>query len=289
MEALQKKWIVACVDGSKISEAVVDYAAWAAKKVGSPLELVHAIEHSQLLEHTSRSGNLTPNMQETLMDTLSEDEASESKRLIEEGKAMLAVAKAQISEPSAISEIATKQRHGALSVALKDLEDEIRILVLGVRGEAHDDDVSAIGGQLEETVRALHRPTLIVNGPFAEPKSMMLAINDTDGAQKALQMVAQSPLCREMDVHLVTVNDDVAKGESILATAAVVLEQAGFEPKRQVLMGDAQAGLMAYQADHNIDLIAMGAFSHGKLRNLFFGSFTLKMFKSAIKPILLLR
>lgn len=289
MEALQKKWIVACVDGSKISDAVVDYAAWAAHKVGSPLELVHAIEHSQLLEHTSRSGNLTPNMQETLMDTLSEDEANESKRLIEEGKAMLTAAKARIGESSAISEIATKQRHGSLSVALKDLEDEIRILVLGVRGAAHDDEVSAIGGQLEETIRALHRPTLIVNGPFAEPKSMMLAINDTDGAQKALEMVSQSPLCRDMDVHLVTVNEDVAKGETLLKIAATALQQVGFEPTLQVLTGDAQAGLMSYQADHNIDLIAMGAFSHGKLRNLFFGSFTLKMLKGAIKPILLLR
>lgn len=89
MEALEKQWVMACVDGSEISNAVVDYSAWIAQKVNSPLELVHSIEHSQLLDHTDHSGNLTPNTSDTLAKTLSEDERLESKRLIEAGKHIL--------------------------------------------------------------------------------------------------------------------------------------------------------------------------------------------------------
>jgi nucleotide-binding universal stress UspA family protein len=288
MSELNKKWIVAGVDGSDISHAVVDYAAWAAQKLGSPLELVHTLEHSLLLEHTDHSGNLTPNIREHLMRTLSEDEQTESKRLMEAGKVILQNAKAR-TEGHTIAEVTLKQRHGSLADALKDLEEEIRILVLGVRGEEHHDEVHAIGGQLEETIRNLHRPILIVNGPFSEPKKVMLAINDTVGAEKAIEMVAKSPMCVGMEIHLVNVSNDAQASQALLSKAAEPLKASGHQPVSATLTGDPQSALLDYQTAQEIDLTVMGAFSHGRLRSLFFGSFTLKMLENTNQPLLLLR
>lgn len=288
MEALEKQWVMACVDGSELSSGVVEYAAWIAEKVNSPLELVHAIEHSQLLEHTDHSGNLTPNMRENLAKTLAEDERAESKRLIEEGKQMLAKAKSSI-ENRAIKHIQTKQRHGTISEALTDLESEIRVLVLGLRGEDHTESQRGIGSHLEESIRALHRPIFIVSEAFKEPKSLMLAYNDTDAAQKALQMVCRSPLYVSMKIHLVHVTDNQAKGEQLLKEAQTSLQAAGLDYEAVLLNGDPQTQLLAYQDQHDIDITMMGAFSHGKLRNLFLGSFTLKMLEHNKKPILLMR
>lgn len=287
MEQLQKKWVMACVDGSETSDAVVDYAAWIAQTVQSPLELVHTLEHSLLLDHTDHSGNLTPNMREDLMKTLSEDEQAESKRLIADGKVMLEKAMLRINL-AAIPQVISKQRHGTLAETLTDLEDEIRVLVLGLRGENHTED-KGVGSQLEETIRALHRPIFIVNGDFKQPKSMMLAYNDTDGARKALDMVCISPLYRGMQVHLVNVSDNEAQGKQLLLEAGFKLQQAGIEHQTALLNGDAQAQLMDYQQQNNIDMTVMGAFNHGKLRSLFFGSFTLKMLANNNKPLLLLR
>ncbi len=288
MEQLQKKWVMACVDGSANSEAVVDYAAWIAQTVQSPLELVHTIEHSMLLEHTDHSGNLTPNMREDLMKTLSEDEQAESKALIAQGKTMLANVMSRI-DVAAIPQVMSKQRHGTLAEALKDLEAEIRVLVLGLRGEDHSDAEKGIGSQLEESIRALHRPIFIVNGAFKKPQSMMLAYNDTDGARKALDMVCISPLYRGMQVHLVHVSDNENHAKQLLLEAGFKLQQAGIEHQTALLSGDAQTQLMDYQQQNNIDMTVMGAFNHGKLRNLFFGSFTLKMLANNNKPLLLLR
>lgn len=286
MLALEKQWVTACVDGSELSNAVVDYAAWIAHKVNSPLELVHSIEHSQLLEHTSHSGNITPNMRETLMKTLSEDEEAESKKLIAIGKEMLESAKQRIANVS-VKEVVTKQRHGDLSSTLSDLEDEIRVLVLGLRGSDHADE--GIGSQLEKSIRALHRPIFIVGDEFKEPKSMLLAFNDTAGAQKALDMVCKSPLYKEMEVHLVHVNQDAAKGQALLDQAAQQLNKSGLKYQSMLLEGDAQTQLLAYQDRNKLDMTVMGAFSHGNLRSLFFGSFTLKMLQHNSKPVLLLR
>lgn len=287
MQTLEQKWVMACVDGSELSDAVVDYSAWIAQKVNSSLELVHSIEHSMLLDHTDHSGNLTPNMRENLMQTLSEDEQAESKRLIESGKAMLEKAKTRIANIS-IKEVLTKQRHGDLAETLTDLEAEIRVLVLGLRGEDHTEETKGIGSQLETSIRALHKPIFIVNGDFKEPKSMMLAYNDTEGANKALDMVCKSPLYRDMQIHLVHASDK-PDAQALLDQAAGQLKQAGLSYQVALLSGDAQTELLKYQDVNNLDMTVMGAFSHGKLRSLFFGSFTLKMLENNNKPVLLLR
>lgn len=284
----QKKWVMACVDGSELSNAVVDYAAWIAQKVTSPLELVHALEHSQLLAHTDHSGNLTPNMHESLLKTLSEEERAESQRLLEAGKQVLESARARIADQP-LKEVATKQRHGGLADTVADLADEIRVLVLGVRGQTHATDENALGAQLETAIRALHRPIFIVSGAFGEPQSMMLAYNDSEGARKALERVCKSPLYRDMAVHLVHVANNVAQGEALLAEAKAELQAAGLNVTAALLTGDAQSALLAYQDQHQLDMTVMGAFSHGKLRSLFFGSFTLKMLQHSNKPVLLLR
>ncbi|KUJ71207.1 universal stress protein [Thiomicrospira sp. WB1] len=288
MQALEQKWVLSCIDGSHISDAVADYSAWIAGKVNSPLELVHSIEHSMLLEHTSRSGNLTPNMREHLSKTLAEDEQKESKALIAAGKEMLEKAKQRV-DGSALKEVITRQRHGGVAEAIKDLEDEIRVLVIGVRGEDHEQDETRIGAQIEETIRSLHRPIFIVNGDFKEPKSLMLAYNRSEGAEKALQMVAESPLYRDMDVHVVTASDKPSEAKALLDKAGDTLKAAGFDPTLAHLDGDAQQALLDYQNEHDLDMTVMGAFNHGKLRSLFFGSFTLKMLAHNRKPLLLIR
>jgi nucleotide-binding universal stress UspA family protein len=288
MEALEKQWVMACVDGSEISNAVVDYSAWIAQKVNSPLELVHSIEHSQLLDHTDHSGNLTPNTSDTLAKTLSEDERLESKRLIEAGKHILEKAIERIANHS-IKEVKSKQRHGGITETLTDLEAEIRVLVLGLRGEGHDDSKKGVGSHLESSIRALHRPIFIVSESFKEPKSIMLAFNDTEAAHKALEMVCKSPLYQSMEIHLVHVSHDQEKGKSLVNKAEQALKSSNLNYQIALLNGDAQTQLLAYQDRHNIDITMMGAFNHGKLRNLFFGSFTLKMLQHNKKPILLIR
>ena len=287
MQQLEQKWVMACVDGSELSDSVVDYAAWIAQKVNSPLELVHSIEHSMLLEHTDHSGNLTPNMRENLMKTLSEEEQAESKRLIEQGKQMLEKAKSRIKV--SLKQVMTKQRHGELAETLNDLQDEIRVLVLGLRGQDHSESVNGIGSQLENSIRALQRPIFIVSGEFQAPQSMMLAYNETEGAQKALDMVCQSPLYRDMAIHVVHVTDQIQQGEEMMEKVASQLKQTGLDYQTSVLSGDPQTQLLAYQDRNNLDMTVMGAFSHGKFRSLFFGSFTLKMLAHNNKPVLLLR
>lgn len=61
------------------------------------------------------------------------------------------------------------------------------------------------------------------------------------------------------------------------------------EVKTQSLNGDCVESLLGYQRENNLDIIAMGAYSHNRFRSAIFGSFTTKMLINSKVPLLLFR
>ncbi len=280
--------VLACIDGSTFTESVVDYAAWASRTVQNPLKLLHNIEHRQT-PGSNLSGNIGLGTRESLLEELTELEAKSNKLLMEQGKAMLENARERALRQDAVDPTSL-QRHGTLADSLVEMEEEIRVLVLGVRGEDHEEKQNQIGAQLETVIRNMHRPVLVVNRPFSEPpKRIMLAYDDGDAAQKALEMVATSPLYKGMHCSLVHVTKNSKEDVTFLEAAAKTLEDAGLEVETQTLRGDVETALLEYQREKRIDMTVMGAFGHSRLRELLFGSTTAKMLSSSQVPLLLLR
>jgi len=278
--------VLACIDGSAISNAVCDYSAWIAQRVNVPLKLLHNIEHEQTPATADLSGNIGLGSQEHLLDELAQLEQQRSKLLLQKGKAILAAAVQRVQQAGIEHPISAK-RHGPISESLIELEDKTRVLVLGVRGEQHEQQKEKIGTQLEMIIRSLHRPILVVNAEFTEPKTIMLAYDGSEAAEKAVEMVATSPLYKGLTCHLVCVNN---KAEQLLKKANNKLKAANNLTLISVaLTGKAEAELCDYQAQHNIDLTIMGAFSHTRLHDMLLGSFTIKMLLKTRKPLLLLR
>lgn len=280
--------ILACIDGSRFSEAVCDYAAWISQRVGAPLQLLHNIEQQSSAALTDLSGAIGMGSREVLMKELTEIEEQRSRLMLEQGKLMLDTARRRV-EAAGVEAPIVKQRHGSLTESLIDLEDEIRVLVLGIRGEEHDSDDRHLGAHLEASIRALHRPILVVNSEFKEPERIMLAYDGSDASGKALQMLAKSPLFKGIPVHLVTVGEDPADAGILQRAATETLKQAGHDVTAVTLDGRPSDVLCRYQAEHDIDLTLMGAFSHTRLRELVLGSLTAKVLLGANQPLLLLR
>lgn len=288
MDNNTRKTVLACVDGSTFSEAVVDYAAWVSQTVKSPLKLLHNIEHRQT-PLRDLSGNLSVDIRENLLEELTELEAKSNKILMEQGKIMLDQARERAIGRDAF-EPATFQRHGSLAESLIEMEDEIRVLVMGVRGEDHENRQDQIGAQLETVIRNMHRPVLVVNRPFLQaPKNIMLAYDGSESARKGLEMLATSPLFKGMTCHVVHVSKDAKAEERILAKARETLEASGLSVETSSLEGEVESALLDYRRQNNIDMTVMGAFGHSRLRELLFGSVTVKMLSNSQVPLLLLR
>lgn len=74
------KMVLACIDGSSLTEAVCDYAAWIAQRVDAPLKLLHIIDHHhEAAALSDLSGNIGLDSQEHLLEELTAVEQQRSK------------------------------------------------------------------------------------------------------------------------------------------------------------------------------------------------------------------
>jgi len=284
-EVITGNTILACIDGSLVSEAVCDYSSWIAKVAERPLKLIHTIENNHNAVIADYSGAIGLGSQQDLLNELTQVEQSRASLLIKKGQLMLNAAKERVTN-SGVERVETYQHHGSLAESLVELEGDIRLMVIGIRGKEHDDKKQGIGHQLESVIRSLHKPILVVNKEFTEPKKAMLAYDGSPSCIKALKMVASSKLFKNIPCHLVHVG---SSGEVILDQASKILTDVGIKVTCVQLEGEVDQVLANYQLENDIELTLMGAYSHNKFRDFLLGSFTAKMLAATNRPLLLLR
>lgn len=275
--------VIACIDGSTASATVCDYAAWAAQRLDAPLDLLHVLDHSRYPVTADYSGNLALGGREHLMQELADLDARRNRLALEQGKMMLEAAHARVVAAGA-SEPSSRQRHGDLVDTLVELEDGMRLLVIGKQGEEHNGVGAQVGDNVERVIRAVRRPILVTTGEFAPPQTIMLAYDGSETTRKGVTMLADSPMFKGLDCHLVS----VGKSED-LQWASDKLSDSGHQVTRAQLEGEVEPALHAYQQSHNVDLVVMGAYGHSRIREFFVGSTTNKMIREAKVPHLLLR
>ena len=85
--------VYACIDGLDTTTAVIDWAAWSARRLGVPLELLHVLERDpDAAAVTDFSGAIGLGAQEALLGQLSDLDARRGKLAQEAGRQMLASA-----------------------------------------------------------------------------------------------------------------------------------------------------------------------------------------------------
>jgi nucleotide-binding universal stress UspA family protein len=294
--------ILACIDGSAVSESVCDFAAWIAKTTERPLKLVHTIKQIHNAAVSDYSGAIGLGSQQALLNELIEVEQTRASLLIKKGQIILQGAKEHVLN-SGVKVVETYQHKGSLADSLVELEDDIRVMVIGIRGRNHDIDKGfssdktassenhnrnseGFGHKLESVIRSVHRPILVVNQKFEPPKRIMLAHDGSDLCKKALKLITTSKLFKNLECHIVHVGDN---GENLLDSADKQLTEAGIKVVRRQLSGKVDEALTQYQLEKDIDLTLMGAFSHNRFRDFLLGSFTMKMLELTNRPLLLLR
>ncbi|KJS79233.1 MULTISPECIES: universal stress protein [Stutzerimonas stutzeri group] len=280
--------VMACIDGSPQAAAVCDCSAWASKRLDAPLTLLHVLDRQQYPVSGDLSGIIGLGSREFLLQELATLDEKRAKLALEEGRMMLDSAR-QRAISAGVAQPECRQRHGDLVESLRDLQDETRLLVIGRQGEDSGDAIQHIGSQLENVIRTMQRPILVAPNDFSAPQSVMLAFDGSATSRKGVEMLAGSPLFKGMPIHLVMVAADTADNQAQLENARGVLTAAGFNVEIAIRAGEVEPTLHAYQAEHGIDLLVMGAYGHSRIRQFFVGSTTTNMIRTTSTPLLLLR
>lgn len=185
--------------------------------------------------------------------------------------------------------LAIDQRNGTLVDVLGELQHDMRLLVIGMRGETAHQASNHLGSNLERVVRALYRPILVVPTVFKRPEKVMMAFDGSKTMCRAVELLAASPLVRNLPVHVVMVGAESKENRSQLDWAIQLLREAGHDSCGAILGGDVETSLRAYKEEQGIGLLVMGAYGHSRIRHLLVGSTTTEMLRQASVPVLLLR
>lgn len=285
----QDKKVLACVDQSHFADTVADYAAWAARRMDAPLELLHVIDrHPEQGSGEDHSGAIGINAQEHLLSDLSDKDAAVARAKREQGRLFLNRLRERALAAGAPS-ADMRQRHGALDDTLAEQEDGVRLFIFGRRGASAETTQRDLGRNVERVVRAVHKPILTVTEGFKEPERVMLAYDGTAVTRKGVDMIASSPLFKGLPIHIVMAGKESVDAPKQIAWAKDALTAAGFEVVADILPGDPEAMIAREIKTRSIDMLLMGAYAHSPLRALIFGSKTTDLLRAATIPTLLLR
>jgi nucleotide-binding universal stress UspA family protein len=281
--------VLACVDQSHFADYVTDTAAWAARRMQAPLELLHIINReAHVVRGTDHSGAIGVNAQQNLLDTLSDEDETRNKAVREQGRIFLnnlreRALRAGVQSPD------VRQRYGDLEEVLVEQQDDVRLFVLGRRGESAETTQRDLGRNVERMVRALTRPILAVTDDFKEPERVLIAFDGGSMTRRGVEMVARSPLFRGLPVHVLMSGQKRRDSAKQIDWARSTLEAADLEVITALVPGDTERVIAEYVREQQIDMLLMGAYGHSPLRSLLFGSKTTDLLRSAKIPTLLLR
>lgn len=275
--------VIACIDGASYTESVCDYATWAAKRLGTPLELLHVLVRQDDAK-LDASGSIGLGAQESLLQELSDLDERRSIIAREHGRQLLEGAK-QRAITAGAQQVSTRQRHGELVETLVEIETDTRLYVLGQHDHETKPKRFLLDHNLESAVRALHRPILVASSSFTKPQRFMIAFDGSATGRKTVEMVADSPLLRGLECHVVTVGN----GMEALRWAWERLDETGFHVESQQLDGEPADALADFAQQQDIDMLIMGAYGHSRIRHLVVGSTTTAILRRSEVPVLILR
>lgn len=287
MESASK--VLACVDQSPYANVVVDCAAWAARQLNAPLELLHVIDRdAEIASSEDHSGALGFDTQEQLLIDLSEQDQVRHKVVREQGRIFLNELRERL-DGDALPKVDVRQRMGTLEEAVVDQQKDVRLFVMGRRGESAQDTQRDIGRNVEHLVRMLNQPILTVTPQYVTPQRVLIAFDGSQMTRRGVAMIASSPLFKGLPLHVLMAGRSTRDGDRQLEWARLRLHEAGFDVQTHRVNGEPEIEIAKAVRDLGADLLAMGAYSHSHWKSFLFGSKTTDLLRSAPITTLLLR
>lgn len=271
--------------------AVCDWAAWAARRLDAPLQLLHVHEpQPDLAPMADLSGALGIDAREGLLRDLARLDEERHRLAQAHTRELLERLRERLLAgwPAGDTTVETAQESGELTERLDHHQAGVRLFVLGRRRQASQPTGKLhLDHHLERAVRALRQPVLVAAAAFREPRRFAIAFDGSETGRRTVERIAASPLLRGLACHAVIVTHDTAKAEKELAWARQAL--AGFDVTGVRLEGEPEAALVGHVQLQGMDLLAMGAYGHSRMRHLILGSTTSTLLRTSPAPVLVIR
>jgi nucleotide-binding universal stress UspA family protein len=277
--------VTALIDASVYAPSVCEHAAWAASRLGLPVDLVHVLVR-KAVHSADYSGSIALGARTALLSELARLDEERARVAHEHGRAILDDAEALVRERG-VAAVSSRLRHGEVVEAVTGIEAEL--IVVGKRGEAADFETLHLGSNLERLARSVSRPLLVAARSFRPVEKVVVAFDGGPSVVKAVDYIARSPLFSGLHIHLLMAGDPSTAQKASLSAAEDKLKSTGFEVLSSIVPGDPEPVISSAVEHNGIGLLVMGAYGHSRLRSLIIGSTTTQMLRSCKVPVLLFR
>jgi nucleotide-binding universal stress UspA family protein len=281
--------ILACTDGSIYSPSILDHAAWAARRCGVPVRVLHMLDpHRERAEVVDISGAMGVDAGAAFLAELAELEEKKNRLAMERGKVLLAEAARRLGE-AGVERVTTVMEHGELVEAVTSMEREADLVVVGKRGESADFAKLHLGSNLERVVRGSIRPVLVASREFRPIGSFVIAYDGGASIEKAVRFACGSGLLKGLGCRLVHAGREGDRGAAAMGGAVEALRAAGFDAAGECIEGHPEEVVSDALVRHGAGLLVTGAYGHSRLRQLVIGSTTAVLLRTCRVPVLMFR
>ncbi len=280
--------ILALLDGSAYSESVCHHTAWIAKRLDASVEILHVLGRREEPATSDLSGALRLGARSALLKELSAIDEQRAKLSLAKGHAILEDA-AAILERDGVSSVTSRLHKGDLLETVQEMEQDIRAITIGKRGEGAGFASGHLGSNLERIIRASKVPVFVASREFRRIDKVLVAYDGSASANVAIERMAQSPVFEGLGITVLCVGKDDADTGSKVERAAGKLQAAGMAVEARVVGGEPEDVLQSLAAEEGFNLLVMGAYGHSRIRNLIIGSTTTAMIQAVRIPVLLYR
>ncbi len=274
--------LLVAVDASDNAKVAVSYAVYLCKELGAALSAVFVIDTRMInMPYWTDYGalslpvtNFSTQMQEVLGD---------------QGKRVLA----RVEEDAAGVKLRTELRTGVPATEILEAARESDLIVLGRHGETHQTEEAGgsspggLGATAERVLRTAADPVLIAPNTFQEPTRVLLCYDGSSRASETMNYAAELAKRLKLPLAALSAHDDENVAKERLERVARYMDAQGLDVTTfsrqgdavEVILGETQPG----------DLLAMGAFGEGRIREWLLGSTTESVLRATKQPVLLHR
>lgn len=280
--------ILACIDASIYATSIIDYSAWAAKKLEAEIEILHIIQRKDAVAaRHDLSGAVGLGAKSALMDELVKIDETEGKLAQEQGRALLAAAKSHL-ESTGLTGFKLTHRHGGIVETIVEREADADLLVIGKRGASANFAKGHLGSKVERVVRQSTKPVLVASRAFAEPATAIIAFDGGASSRRAVSFAATSTLFADIAIHIVMAGREEGAYRDSMNWARTLFNDRK-DATFVVADGKAEDVIAGEISTSNANMLVMGAYGHSPLRSMLVGSTTTEMIRSTMLPVLLFR
>jgi nucleotide-binding universal stress UspA family protein len=281
-QPVEIKKILLPTDGSDYSRAAAEYAIYTARLVKADITALHVMDikiiQGPLFSDVAFYSGLPvyydflPKIEEALgkrADTILEEVRKKS------GQAGVG--------------IELRKTAGVIEDTIIRQSEDFDLVVLARRGEHfHFNAGGLLGTTAESVVRRSKKPVLITPVDYKEIESIGLAYDGSVPATNALKLAAWLSEQAHWPITTLIISDDSAVGAELTKKVETYLDDREVDNEVVLLRGREDKEILRFIGEGAVEMMIMGAYGKGRLKEFFLGSTTSNVIRNSDIPVLLM-